>query len=350
MYTPLGHVSGSNSPRLWRQEYFMAGEAAANLSAPLLSGGPARPDLSIVIPLFNEEEVLPALHAQLQEQLRTLGVTYELLLVNDGSRDNSELILRQLRQSDSHLVAIHFSRNFGHQAAVTAGLARARGKAVVVMDADLQDPPAVLSALVARWRDGFHIVYAKRKRRRAESLVKRGLAFAYYRLLRILTDVEIPVDVGDFCLMDRRVVDALNSLPERNRYLRGLRAWLGFRQTAIEFDRPPRAAGAPKYTVRKSFALAVNGVVGFSKVPLRFASYLGLVIAAFSFALGAWFVILNLRGVDLVRGWTSTIVAVTFLGGVQLIAVGILGEYLSRVYDEVRQRPMYVIRDMDGAE
>lgn len=306
------------------------------------------PEISVVIPVFNEEEVLPRLHARLLEHLQRLGTSYEVLLVNDGSHDASGRMLRELCAADQRFTAIHFSRNFGHQAAVTAGLVHARGRAVIVMDADLQDPPEVLADLIRCWHEGFHIVYAKRRKRIAEGPLKRGFAFLFYRFLRVITDVEIPADVGDFCLMDRRVVDALNSLPERNRYLRGLRAWIGFRQTAVEFDRPPRAAGEPKYTFRKSLALAINGVVGFSKVPLRVASYLGLVVAAVSFALALFFVIQRLRGEDLLRGWTSTIVAVTFLGGVQMIAVGILGEYLSRIYDEVRQRPMFVVQDIDG--
>jgi glycosyltransferase involved in cell wall biosynthesis len=306
------------------------------------------PEISIVIPIYNEEEVLPQLQAKLIEHMDRMGVSYEVLLVNDGSRDRSPQMVRELCATDPRFTAIHFSRNFGHQAAVTAGLYQARGQAVVIMDADLQDPPAVLAELIQKWRDGFHIVYAKRKKRIAEGPFKRGFAFVFYRVLRVLTDVEIPADVGDFCLMDRRVVDTLNALPERNRYLRGLRAWIGFRQAAVEFERPPRAAGEPKYTFQESFALAVNGVIGFSKVPLRIASYLGILVAAMSFILALYFVVQRLQGADFVRGWTSTIVVMTFLGGVQLIAVGIVGEYLSRIYDEVRQRPMFIVQEVNG--
>ena len=306
------------------------------------------PDLSVVIPVYNEEEVLPTLHQRVREHLERTGLRFEVVLVNDGSGDGTARLLRELCLTDVRFSAIHFARNFGHQAAVTAGLVHATGRAVVVMDADLQDPPAVLAELIERWQQGFHVVYARRKTRIAEGPLKRGFAFLFYRLLRGLTDVEMPSDVGDFCLMDRRVVDALNSLPERNRYLRGLRAWLGFRQTAVDFDRPPRAAGEPKYTFRKSLALALNGVVGFSKLPLRLASYMGLGVAMFSFSMALFFLIERLHGANLLRGWTSTIVTVTFLGGVQLIAVGIVGEYLSRIYDEVRQRPLFVIQEIDG--
>ena len=326
----------------------MTAETAFRGKGMVTGGARSDPQISVVIPIYNEEDVLPSLHERLLEQLERLDLSFEVILINDGSRDASARMLREICAADRRFIALHFSRNFGHQAAVTAGLIQARGRAVAVMDADLQDPPTVLVELIHQWRAGFHIVYARRRKRIAEGLLKRGLAFMFYRFLRVLTDVEIPADVGDFCLMDRRVVDALNSLPERNRYLRGLRAWIGFRQTAVEFDRPPRAAGEPKYTFRRSLALAINGVVGFSKTPLRIASYLGAVVAALSFAMALFFVIQRLRGVDLVRGWTSTIVTVTFLGGVQLIAVGILGEYLSRIYDEVRQRPMFVIQEIDG--
>ena len=322
--------------------------AGARLGTELQALPSGAPDLSVVIPVYNEEEVLPTLHLRVREHLERTGLRFEVVLVNDGSVDATARLLRELCLVDRRFVAIHFSRNFGHQAAVTAGLVHATGRAVVVMDADLQDPPAVLERLIERWQQGFHVVYARRRRREAEGPLKRGFAFLYYRLLRVLTDIEMPADVGDFCLMDRRVVDALNELPERNRYLRGLRAWLGFRQTAVEFDRPPRAAGEPKYTFRKSLALALNGVVGFSKAPLRLAAYLGLSVAVISFAMALFFVIQHARGADLIRGWTSTVVTVTFLGGVQLIAVGIVGEYLSRIYDEVRQRPMFVVQEMNG--
>jgi polyisoprenyl-phosphate glycosyltransferase len=270
------------------------------------------------------------------------------VLVDDGSRDRTSEMLAEMTRRDPRFRSVHFSRNFGHQAAVTAGLHFARGSAVVVMDADLQDPPDLLATMIARWRDGYHVVYAQRVKRHAEGALKRGIAFVYYRLLQRLTDVDIPADTGDFCLMDRRVVDLLNQMPERNRYLRGLRAWLGFRQTAVPFERPPRYAGEPKYTFWKSLALGINGIVSFSKVPLRIATYLGLVASGFSVVLIAWAVYQRLVGGDTVRGWASTLVVVLLLGGAQLLMIGVVGEYLSRIYDEVKQRPMYVIGTVRG--
>jgi dolichol-phosphate mannosyltransferase len=216
------------------------------------------------------------------------------------------------------------------------------------MDADLQDPPELLATMLEKWREGYHVVYAQRVKRHAEGPIKRGIAFLYYRLLQRLTDVDIPADTGDFCLMDRRVVDLLNRMPERNRYLRGLRAWLGFRQTAIQFERPPRYAGEPKYTFWKSLALGVNGVVGFSKIPLRFATYLGMLVSAISLVLTGWALYQRFVGADTVRGWASTLVVILLLGGVQLLMIGVVGEYLSRIYDEVKQRPMYIIGDVRG--
>ena len=218
------------------------------------------------------------------------------------------------------------------------------------MDADLQDPPELLASMIDRWRQGYHVVYAQRVKRHAEGVLKRGIAFAYYRLLQRLTDVDIPADTGDFCLMDRRVVDLLNRMPERNRYLRGLRAWLGFRQTAVQFERPPRIAGEPKYTFLKSLGLGINGIVAFSRVPLRIATYLGVIASGFSIVLTIWAVYQRFVGNDTVRGWASTLVVILLLGGAQLLMIGVVGEYLSRIYDEVKQRPMYVIGDLRGFE
>ena len=318
---------------------------------PLASGTAPRNEpvlLSVVIPVFNEEATLDTLFSALRDRLASLGLSYEVVLINDGSRDRTAEMLAEMSRRDSRFRSVHFSRNFGHQAAVTAGLHFARGSAVVVMDADLQDPPELLGQLLDRWREGYHVVYAQRIKRHAEGPLKRGIAFAYYRILRRLTDVDIPTDTGDFCLMDRRVVDLLNSMPERNRYLRGLRAWLGFRQTAVQFERPPRFAGEPKYTFWKSLALGVNGIVAFSKVPLRFATYLGILASALSIVLTLWAIYQRLVGSDTVRGWASNVVVILLLGGAQLLMIGVVGEYLSRIYDEVKQRPMYVIGELRG--
>ena len=325
--------------------------ASPEPTSPLASGTQPRDEpvlLSLVIPVFNEEATLDALFASLRHHLPILGVSFEVVLIDDGSQDRTAEMLGEMSRRDERFRSVHFSRNFGHQAAVTAGLHFACGSAVVVMDADLQDPPELLAQMIARWREGYHVVYAQRVKRHAEGVVKRGIAFMYYRLLQRLTDVDIPNDTGDFCLMDRRVVDLLNRMPERNRYLRGLRAWLGFRQTAVQFERPSRIAGEPKYTFWKSLALGVNGIVSFSKVPLRFATYLGMFVSTVSLALTVWAVYQRLVGGETVRGWASTLVVILLLGGVQLLMIGVVGEYLSRIYDEVKQRPMYVIAELRG--
>lgn len=306
------------------------------------------PTLSIVVPVYNEEATVDELRRRLGEVLDRVEPDYEVLLVNDGSRDGTAEALGRIAQAGSRWRAIHFSRNFGHQAAVAAGLRFATGQAVVVMDADLQDPPELLEQMLARWREGFEVVYAQRVSREREGPLKRGLAWLYYRVLRAVAPVDIPTDTGDFCLMDRKVVDQLIALPERNRYIRGLRAWVGFRQTSVQFERAPRFAGEPKYTFRKSLSLGVNGIISFSKAPLRIATWLGLLVSLMSFVLVVVFVIEKLtRGFE-IRGWASTVVIILFLGGVQLLTIGIIGEYLSRIYDEVKQRPLYVVRDTDN--
>lgn len=306
-------------------------------------------ELSAVVPVFNEEGSLGELHRRVTAVLESLAVPYELILVDDGSRDRTPEIIARLCGEDSRVRAIHFSRNFGHQAALAAGLQHASGRAVVVLDADLQDPPELIPELVARWRDGFQVVYAQRRTREREGFVKRGAAFLFYRTLKRVTRFEIPADTGDFCVMDRTVVDLLNAMPERNRYVRGLRAWVGFRQAAVPFDRPPRYAGEPKYTFGGSFGLAVNGILALSKFPLRVATYFGLMVSLASFLLGVWYIVQRLLGnATLIRGWASTVVIVLFLGGVQLLTIGIIGEYLSRIYDEVKQRPLFVVRERVG--
>ncbi|HEU6450985.1 MAG TPA: glycosyltransferase family 2 protein [Gemmatimonadaceae bacterium] len=308
-------------------------------------------ELSAVVPVYNEEGSLGELHRRVTAVLESLELPYELILVDDGSRDRTPGIIAELCADDPRVRAVHFSRNFGHQAALAAGLQHASGRGVVVLDADLQDPPELIPELVARWREGHQVVYAQRRRREREGVVKRGAAFLFYRALKRITRFEIPADTGDFCLMDRAVVDLLNSMPERNRYVRGLRAWVGFRQTAVPFDRPPRYAGEPKYTFAGSFGLAVNGILALSKFPLRVATYFGLLVSLASFLLGAWYIAQRLIGhVEQVRGWASTVVIVLFLGGVQLLTIGIIGEYLSRIYDEVKQRPLYVVRESVGFE
>jgi dolichol-phosphate mannosyltransferase len=254
-----------------------------------------------------------------------------------------------ISRSDPRFKALHFSRNFGHQAAVTAGLHAATGSAVVVIDADLQDPPELIQDMLARWREGFDVVYAQKVRRKGVAPLKNAAYFLYYRILRSLTDVDVPPDTGDFCLMDRKIVDLLNAMPERNRYVRGLRAWLGFRQTAIMFERPARFAGETKYPLRRMIGLAVDGILALSKAPLRLAMYFGFTVSAISLGLLVYFMIERLFStVNPPRGWASTIVVILFLGGVQLICLGVIGEFIGRIYDEVKQRPLYIVGRSTG--
>ncbi|HET7564280.1 MAG TPA: glycosyltransferase family 2 protein [Gemmatimonadaceae bacterium] len=308
------------------------------------------PVVSVVVPVYNEEQVLPLLAERLHSVLMGVTAAHEIILVNDGSSDRTGVLLADLARKDPRVRSIHFSRNFGHQAAVTAGLQFARGRAVIVMDADLQDPPELLPALLEKWGEGFDVVYAHRVAREREGFMKRATAHVFYRLLEAMTDVRIPVDTGDFCLMDQRVVRHLNAMPERNRYVRGLRSWVGFRQTAVSFERPARAAGRAKYSFTKSLRLAMDGVVSFSRVPLRLATYLGLFVSAMSFILGVVFIVERLAGRVETKGWASTIVVILFLGGVQLLTLGLMGEYISRVYDEVKQRPLFIVRETVGFE
>jgi polyisoprenyl-phosphate glycosyltransferase len=307
------------------------------------------PAYSIVIPVFNEEQILPELLRRLTVVLDQLDGSAELIFVDDGGTDRSLEIIRGYRERDERICYLSFARNFGHQTAVTAGLNCARGQAVIVLDGDLQDPPELIPSMVEKWRQGYQIVYALRRQRRQEGWLKRASARAFYRVLRKLASVDIPADTGDFCLVDRRVVDVLNSMPERNRYVRGLRAWTGFRQTAVPFDRNPRYAGEPKYTFGKSLGLALNSIVGFSIVPLRLATYMGLLAAG-----GATLMALTVLYWRIfqphtpVTGYAIIATAYFFLGAVQLICIGVLGEYIGRIYDQVKERPLYTIREFGG--
>ncbi|HKX31893.1 MAG TPA: glycosyltransferase family 2 protein, partial [Blastocatellia bacterium] len=267
--------------------------------------------------------------------------------VDDGSRDGSERIIDAIHQRDSRFKTIHFSRNFGHQAALQAGLDEAAGRAVILMDADLQDPPELLSKFIELWKDGYDVVYAVRKRRK-ESFWKRAAYALFYRTMKFIAEIDVPLDAGDFCLMDRRVVETLISLRERNRFLRGLRSWIGFKQIGVEYDREVRYAGDSKYTLRKLVSLALSGYLGFSAIPLRMATWLGLGAAGLGFLTAAWAVFTKLAGIYSPTGWASTIAVIMFIGGVQLLMLGVIGEYLSRVYDEVRQRPLYVVKSRVG--
>ncbi|MEW6491165.1 MAG: glycosyltransferase family 2 protein [Cyanobacteriota bacterium] len=307
------------------------------------------PKYSLVIPVYNEETTIPELYRRLSAVMDALGGAVEVILVNDGSRDRTLSLLRDLHEQDSRFCYISFARNFGHQVAVTAGLNFVRGQVIVVMDADLQDPPELIPVLVETWRQGYQVVYAQRTQRKKESLFKRLPAYVFYRILRRLADIDIPLDAGDFCLMDRKVVDVLNSMPERNRYIRGLRSWVGLQQTSVLFERDPRFAGDVKYTFRKSLSLAANGLVSFSRVPLRLSTYLGLVAAAISVLMAVLVLYWRIVSPDSpLTGLATIMIAMFFLGAVQLVSIGILGEYVGRIYEEVKGRPLYVLSEVGG--
>ncbi|HEV8396027.1 MAG TPA: glycosyltransferase family 2 protein [Vicinamibacterales bacterium] len=304
--------------------------------------------LSIVVPIYNELEVVPQLVDRLTRALDGAGAgAWEAILVDDGSADRSFEALREAHGRDPRLKVVRLARNFGHQVAISAGLEYASGDAVMIMDGDLQDPPELVPEFVRLWRDGWDVVYAVR-RTRQEAWIKRVAYQLFYRLLRMLARLDIPLDSGDFCLMDRCVVDVVVRMRERNRFVRGLRTWAGFRQTALPYDRDPRAGGAPKYTFRRLVHLALDGIVGFSYFPLRLGTLLGIGAAAVSF-LGIVFVLyLRLFTDRSIPGFASTAIIILFLGGVQLFTLGLIGEYVGRIYDEVRRRPLFVVRERVG--
>ena len=298
---------------------------------------------SVVVPVYNEEENLHELNNRLVSVLEKWG-RYEVLYVNDGSNDNSGAIINEFCAASPMIKTIAFSRNFGHQAALTAGLNYTQGDAVAVIDADLQDPPEVLPEFFQKWQDGYEVVYAIRKHRQ-EGWFKKCAYFLFYRLLKGLAEIDIPLDSGDFCVMDRVIVDKLNTLPERHRFIRGIRAWLGFRQVGITYHRHARFAGTPKYNLRRRRALAYDGLFAFSKKPLTLALRLGVIVTATSFGFIAFTLWRKLfQGVQ-PEGWTSLMIAVMFMGGVQLLMMGVLGEYIGRIFDEVKGRPIYIIAD-----
>jgi dolichol-phosphate mannosyltransferase len=304
-----------------------------------------RPTLSLVLPIFNEEAVIPELHVRLQEFLTRLALDAEVVFVNDGSKDRSMELLRELATKEPRYRILSFARNFGHQVAITAGLDYARGKAVVVMDADLQDPPEVVLEMVAKWREGFDVVYGKRRSREGETFFKLLTAKWFYRMFAAMIPIEVPLDTGDFRLMSRKVVVALRELREVHRFVRGMVAWVGFRQTAVFYDRPGRFAGETKYPLAKMLRFAVDGITSFSILPLRFATYLGLLISMASVGVALWAMTARFVFHATVPGWTSMFVLISLLAAAQLLMMGILGEYVGRIYEQVKRRPLYVIGD-----
>ena len=313
------------------------------MSDPVPSTDPA-PVISVVVPLFNEQENLAELHRRLDAVLQSLDLPYEILLVDDGSRDQTPRLIDALTGRDRHVAALHLSRNFGHQAAISAGIDHARGQAVVVMDGDLQDPPEALPHFVQKWREGFEVVYGVRQRRK-EGLLKRLGYSGFYRICRAISDLDIPLDSGDFCLMDRRVVDVLKHLPERMRFVRGLRSFAGFRQTGLVYDRGAREAGKPKYTLSALIMLAIDGLISFSSYPLRLVTYLGMATIGIALALLVWVLSDALYHRTGPQGWASTLVTVLFMGSIQLFSLGIIGEYIRLIFLETKGRPTYIVRN-----
>lgn len=307
-----------------------------------------KPTLTIIAPIFNEEQSLPELYRRVCEVMEASQETWELVLVDDGSRDRSREMILDLAKRDARVRPVIFARNFGHQIAVTAGLDFSRGKAVVIIDADLQDPPELILEMLQKWREGWEVVYAVRGQREGETWFKLFTASLFYRMIFRITDVKIPLDTGDFRLMDRKVVNVINSMRERHRFLRGMAAWVGFKQTGVTYNRAARFAGETKYPFKKMFKLALNAITGFSYFPLQVATYIGFIAALIAIIAIPVVVILRVTGgmgQEPLLGQATTLIAVLFLGGVQLISLGILGEYIGRIYDEVKGRPLYIVSE-----
>lgn len=309
------------------------------------------PVLSIVAPVYNEEVLLPEFYRRTVAAIEPLGIPFEIVLINDGCRDRSPEIMRELHAQDPRVKIVSFSRNFGHQMAITAGIDYARGQAIAIIDSDLQDPPEVIVEMYQKWQEGYQLIYGVRSEREGESWFKKTTASAFYRIVANITNVKIPVDTGDFRLIDRRVADALRSLREYNRFMRGLSIWTGFRQVGVSYKRDARKAGETKYPLKKMLRFAFDGITSFSYLPLQLATYVGTVTAILSAVGIVIAIILRLvMGYNVLGGQTTTLVSVLFLGGVQLIFLGVIGEYIGRIYDEVKRRPLYIVAEALGLE
>lgn len=319
------------------------------ITADLLYSLPMRPTLSLVIPIYNEEEVVPELDRRLKSAIATwsdLIESWEVVFINDGSKDQSLPMLRELAKAEPRYKVLSFARNFGHQMAITAGMDRAEGDAVVVMDADLQDPPEVVRAMLIEWRAGSDVVFAVRGKRHGETLFKRITAAAYYRILTsMLGGFSIPLDAGDFRLMSRPVILAMRALKERHRFVRGLVAWVGFKQSSVRYDRPARFAGETKYPLRRMLKFAIDGITSFSVVPLRFATWLGVFAGLLAVAIACWAVYVKFYARGVVQGWTTLMIMVALGTSAQLLMTGIVGEYVGRIYEEIKRRPLYIIAE-----
>ncbi len=303
-------------------------------------------ECSVVVPVYNEEQVVAETYKRLKNVMDTTGLSYEIIFVNDGSRDKTVQIIEDICSKDTHIKLIDFSRNFGHQIAITAGMDFSCGDAVVVIDADLQDPPQVIPRMLEKWKQGYDVVYGKRIKREGETVFKQLTSKVFYRILSSLTDIDIPVDTGDFRLIDRKVCDALKKVNERNRYIRGLISWLGFRQTGVEFERKERFAGKTKYPFRKMLHFAADALTSFSYEPLKVASYTGFLLSFFTFFYLVYVIYLGLFTARTVQGWASTLAVSLFFNGVILMILGITGEYIGRIYDEAKGRPLYIIKEL----
>jgi len=306
------------------------------------------PEISIVAPNYNEAGSVQEFYRRICEVMETTSESWELVWVDDGSTDGSTELIRELARKDPHLQPVIFARNFGHQIAVTAGMDYAQGQAVVIMDSDLQDPPEVVLDLVAKWKEGYEVVYAQRTEREGESWFKLFTASLFYRLIYRITDVNIPLDTGDFRLMDRKVIDVINQMRERHRFLRGMSVWVGFRQTGVPYKRAARFAGETKFPLKKMIKFASDAITGFSYFPLQLAMYMGFISAGLSILAIPVVIALRLAGSQAFFGQATTLIAVLFLGGVQLISLGILGEYIGRIYDEAKGRPLYIVSEEPG--
>ncbi len=304
---------------------------------------------SIIVPLYNEEEVISETYNRLKAVMDSTGEPYEVVMINDGSKDKTAMMAKEICQNNPNFKLLNFSRNFGHQTAITAGMDYASGQAIIVIDADLQDPPEIILEMIKKWKEGFEVVYGKRISRKGETFFKKITAKTFYRTLNKLTDVKIPTDVGDFRLIDKKVKDALLSVPEHNRYVRGLISWLGFKQTAVEFVREPRFAGETKYPFSKMMKLAIDGITSFSYKPLKFSIGIGIALSAFSLIFAIVVILMRVFNITAMEpGWASLMVVMLFFFGVVLIMLGIIGEYIGRIFEEVKGRPLYIISEEIG--
>ncbi|WP_377863724.1 glycosyltransferase family 2 protein [Bacillus sp. R86525] len=301
--------------------------------------------ISVVVPMYFEEEVAQECYNRLKSVMLQNNINYEFVFVNDGSTDRTMEILSEIAANDYRTKIVNFARNFGHQIAVTAGIAAAKGDAIVIIDADLQDPPEVIPELIAKWEEGYEVVYAKRKQRKGETWFKLLTAKYFYKFLNYMSDIDIPKDTGDFRIIDRKVADVFNQMTERNRFIRGMMSWVGFRQTYVEYERDERFAGETKYPLKKMIKFASDGIIAFSTKPLRIVMSLGLLSVLISIAVLLYTITVKIIGNDTQTGWASIMVAITFFSGIQLLGLGIVGQYIARIYDESKNRPIYIVKE-----